>query len=87
MKFYVELFLVAILLVLMYEKPESLVRFVNSTLGKVLMLMHSFAMWTIMEMVFGCISNLRTENENCFKHDQMIIQFDVTKLRTHNSTI
>ena len=49
------------------------------------MLMHSFAMWTIMEMVFGCISNLITENENCFKHDKMIIQFDVTKLRTQTA--
>jgi len=51
------------------------------------MLMHSFAMWTIMEMVFGCISNLRTENENCFKldHLNMIIQFDVTKLRTQTA--
>ena len=38
-----------------------------------------------MEMVFGCISNLITENENCFKHDQMIIQFDVTKLRTETA--
>ena len=36
MKFFVELVLVAILLVLLYEKPEFLVRFSNSTLGKLL---------------------------------------------------
>ena len=36
MKLYVELFLVAVLLVLMYEKPEPLVKFSNSTLGKII---------------------------------------------------
>jgi hypothetical protein len=36
MKYYVEIILVALLLGLLYEKPEFLVRFSNSTLGKLL---------------------------------------------------
>ena len=39
MKLYVELFLVAVLLVLMYERPEPLVKFSNSTLGKIILVL------------------------------------------------
>jgi len=39
MKHYVELFLVAIVLVLMYERPTPLVEFSNSTLGKILLVL------------------------------------------------
>ena len=39
MKLYVELFLVAVLLVLMYERPAPLVRFSNSTLGKIILVL------------------------------------------------
>jgi hypothetical protein len=39
MKYYMELFLTALLLALMYEKPVPLVRFSNSTLGKVILVL------------------------------------------------
>ena len=36
MKIYIEIFLVALLLMLMYERPDFLVQFISSTLGKTL---------------------------------------------------
>jgi hypothetical protein len=56
MKLYVELFLVAILLVLMYEKPEPLVRFANCTLGKIILVLAVLSIAHSCGMTAGVLS-------------------------------
>jgi hypothetical protein len=56
MKPYVELFLVAILLVLMYDRPEPLVKFSNSTLGKIILVLTVLAIAHSCGMTAGVLS-------------------------------
>ena len=56
MKLYVELFLVAVLLVLMYDRPEPLVKFSNSTLGKIMLVLAVLSIAHSCGMTAGVLS-------------------------------
>ena len=58
MKPYVELFLVAILLVLMYDRPEPLVKFSNSTLGKIILVLTVLSYCSFLWNDSGCFIRL-----------------------------